>query len=187
MQKMIEVRIPFQGFYESIAGREAEDLAFIDWPGRDEGETHQDELEGDRADHFNDWYCDNYKQYEAQIAELYIVNLFEEIRGKTGYDCRPDLKSILIDSPRQYNFGTDRLFVNVPASKMIKLFNAVDKNILMEEVKENFTSYDGFISHYENDIAKFGPAITWDHNQWAVVIESLIKQYDIDTMELLWN
>jgi len=93
-----------------------------------------------------------------------------------------------IDSPRQYNFTTDRLFVNVDANELIHFYNRVDQKILAEMVKEKHTSGPGFDSYYENDIndeSWHNPA-KYDHNQWCTVIEAKIKQDGIEVDDLYY-
>ncbi len=93
-----------------------------------------------------------------------------------------------IDSPRQYNFTTDRLFVDVPANELIHFYNRVDQGILADMIKEKHTSGPGFDSFYENDIndpSWQDPAL-FDHNQWCTVIEAKAKQEEVDLDELYY-
>lgn len=68
-------------------------------------------------------------------------------------------------SPREYNFETDRVFVELTRSDLARLWRGVDKARFAARCKERFTSCSGFISHYSPDWRTWGPLSTWDHNQ----------------------
>lgn len=108
----------------------------------------------------------------------------EVLGGEIGLD----LKFESIISPKQYNFTTDRLFCNVLESELLNLYNLVDKKILAETIKEKFTSYDGFISFYDNDInaGSWQFPAKYDHNQWETVIEAYVKEKGVDLLELYY-
>lgn len=181
-----EIVIPFQGFYESTASHRAEEAAYSDWPGYDEKKADKDDPGNvDFApDEFWAWYSDKHKNYELDVAKEYTSQLFGEIDS----NIKPDLESITIDSPSQYNFTTDRIFIQVAKSDLMELYQNVDKNILAETVKEMYTSYDGFSSHYDNDLAsdEWSDVESWDHNQWLAVINAIVKEKEINTDELVY-
>jgi hypothetical protein len=63
-----------------------------------------------------------------------------------------DLEFEQLESPKQYNYSTDRIFVSIPLRQINKIRKEVEKNKKWPQyIKENFTSYDGFSSNYEND------------------------------------
>lgn len=182
MQK--EIRIPFQGFYESHAEEKAEELAFQDYP---ESENYSDiyEMPEKAQEKFYDnFYPENHGKYQFQLVETYIDNLTRQLEKETNI--KITTSEIIIDSPREYNFGTDRIFCKTDLPTLLKLYEKTDKTILKEIVKEQFTSHDGFSSFYENDLEKWEDPETgeWDHNQWCVVIECLMKQYEMIEEEL---
>ena len=74
----------------------------------------------------------------------------------------------VMDSPREYNFTTDRVYAHIPVNVVLALFarSAAEGHArLRETIRERFTSYDGFHSHYdttldtwlERDVTEWGP------------------------------
>lgn len=188
MEKLTEVRIPFCGFYESLASSIAEGNAFNAWPDRKD-QSDPSELTDDEANKFWDWQNDHYKEFEMELVGQYIAKLWLEINVNTGVDLLPDVNSINIDSPRQYNYTTDRLFVKFDSKALIDLYNKTDKELLAGVIKDQFTSGDGFSSFYNNDIIsdEWSDPEQYDHNQWCAVIDAVIIQYEIRKDELLMD
>ena len=81
-----------------------------------------------------------------------------------------------LDSPEYYNFSTDRIFAKISLENAQALLNNVDKDRLKEVCKEHFTSYDGFISHYDTDWKQWGEIQDWDHNQLGALLESFLDE-----------
>lgn len=138
MKKLIEVEIPFSGFYESI---------------------HDSQIDGALEQCFSDDYGDisevdadaiymadvDWKAIQAEYCNEYVIAL----AGITGLD----FEYTEFTSPKYYNFSTDRLFATLPASQLNKLVREVKKyDNYADAIKERFTSYDGFMSFYSNDI-----------------------------------
>lgn len=76
-------------------------------------------------------------------------------------------------SPREYNFETDRIFVNVPVSVVRKLWaisKADQHKTLSRVAKERHSSRSGFISFYESNWQAWGPVATWDYNQLETLL-----------------
>jgi len=108
----------------------------------------------------------------------------DALAGELGLD----LKFESIDSPKYYNYTTDRLFCDALESDLINLYNATNKEILAEMIKERHTSGPGFSSYYDNDIKAeaWSDPEKFDHNQWQTVIEANIKQNGVDLSELYY-
>jgi len=73
-----------------------------------------------------------------------------------------------MSSPREYNFGTDRLFVNVPAVELARMRAELDESLMDKATARLFTSYDGFSSFYSADWktdSEWAEFEGWDHNQ----------------------
>lgn len=80
-----------------------------------------------------------------------------------------------MDSPREYNFATDRVYADIPVSVMRELFkrSKAEKHATFSAViKERFTSYDGFSSHYSNHLQDWlsKPLADWDHNELSTLL-----------------
>lgn len=81
-----------------------------------------------------------------------------------------------MDSPREYNFATDRVYVTCPLAVAESLLAGIDSDKLETVIKERFTSYDGFISHYSNRLSDWQakPLIDWDHNEYGTLLVAAI-------------
>lgn len=158
-QKTAVAVIPFSGFYESVHNLELDcclEQIFRD----DHGDIDQDIFETATAN--IDWkgiHIEYSKTYVARFAKHY------EIEGMT-FD--------KLDSPREYNFGTDRIFVNIP----LKSLQAIGQQILTRKLHAHaidmFTDHSGFISHYDPDPKTWGSLETWDHNQVFCLLETYV-------------
>jgi len=187
--KTKNISIPFVGFYESIASNKAEDIAFRDYiiekniqdnPITGWMDKPEDMTEDEQTQFWDKYYPSKIKNIREQIAKDYIEHL--------GSELGLDMKFESIDSPKQYNYTTDRLFVDVPLEQLIKLYNRTDQTTLAEMIKERHTSRPGFDSYYENDIndPSWQDPANYDHNQWQTVIEAKVKQDQVDLDELYY-
>jgi hypothetical protein len=186
--KTKNILVPFVGFYESLASSRAEDMAFrnfISENGIIENETTgwldvPEDMTEEEQEKFWDYYGDNCKDYEKEVAVAYIDALASELGIDINFES--------IYSPKQYNYTTDRLFVDVLEKELIDLYNRTDKEILAEVIKENHTSGPGFSSYYDNEITaeSWSDPEKYDHNQWETVILANLKQNKVELSELYW-
>lgn len=101
-----------------------------------------------------------------------------------------DLKIALesMESPREYNFTTDRIFVTIDEDEVKRLFFETKPETLDALAKERFTSRSGFISSYSNDIDNWPEDITeWDHNQVGTLVEAYLRDKEYDEEKLVLN
>jgi hypothetical protein len=82
----------------------------------------------------------------------------------------PSLQFESLQSPREYNFSTDRIFCEISADDVDKMLDTVLLVDLVAMVRELFTSRDGFISFYSPDLKEWGLSSTWDHNQVGALL-----------------
>lgn len=75
-----------------------------------------------------------------------------------------------MESPRYYNFETDRIFVELTGADIARAWHNTDRGIFTRHCRERFTSRGGFISSYDPDWKTWGPLSTWDHNQIGTLI-----------------
>ncbi len=86
-----------------------------------------------------------------------------------------------LDSPREYNFTTDRIFAKMPLIAARYMLDNVNVTIFTKLCKDTFTSYDGFISHYSPDWTEWDKDITkWDHNQLGVLLTAFINDDSVE-------
>jgi len=171
--------IPFQGFYNSyfddVIDRTLEDIFN---PSCGEGAVPDGAHRIDSRKTF------------AMIAKTYAEAYIQELRSETGLELK-SLEFESMDSPREYNFSTDRLFITLSAADAVQLSRAAEG--LPKLVKDKFTSYDGFRSFYANDLAGWPEDVAeWDHNQIGTAIEACyspnaMEQYELVGDDLLGN
>lgn len=169
----------FPGFYDSIFDVSADtdlDQALFD---------NSDAVEPELLD----YVMVNYevtREYCDEVGKAYLrhfVNLVKEALPKF------EAEFVEIDSPNEYNYTTDRLIgkCDFEANKEdIKAFVEKHKEEFDKVVKENFTSYDGFISFYSNDINEWD-LDSLDHNELGTVLEcvALVANDGVDPSEAL--
>lgn len=157
--KTINVTIPFSGFYESLHDSELDttlERMFSDDNG--------DAIDGlvSRAYDAVQWRA-VHTAYAKSYAERFAHEF--EIAG---------LAFESLQSPREYNFTTDRIFVDVPADEMARILSVTPRERLDAVAAEMFTSRSGFMSFYSPDVDDWGDSSDWDHNQWGAVLRAYV-------------
>ena len=135
--KYNETTINFGGFYESWHGEQINDS--IDRFIEDYNEENNTELE---YDEFNFDYSEIENQYINQYCNLlenYILN---------EYNLDIEFSDLKIDSPKFYNYSTDRIDCKINKPSTLMDYFKTDKDFL-EYLKESVKSYDGYISYYD--------------------------------------
>ena len=130
MNKTIKYNLDFGGFYESIHSYSIESSIanhFDKESFYDISESQMDSID------FNAMQLD----YAKQWFQLYYDKVFSH-----GY-------FVGIDSPEYYNFETDKIEVEISASKVNQIMmDACSNHELIDYIDTNSQSYDGFHSYY---------------------------------------
>jgi hypothetical protein len=161
----METGLPFSGFYNSTHDAEM-DHALEGMVSDDRGDPHPDAADLSQNVHWQA-ACTAY-------ARLYAEKFAGAFKDATGIDLSLTFKEL--DSPREYNFTTDRIFAEVPTDKVEAVYAKVDKDVLDAAIAKEFTSRSGFMSFYPNSLAAWlekGAVTTWDANQVGTLIEAL--------------
>lgn len=174
--KMI-INLPFAGFYHSHYDQELDYCLEreIEYQ-QEEGELHGLELHECYDAYFN--AC-NWDIAHRDIAREY-VGFFKDLLAEHGLEIGLEFESM--KSPRFYNFETDRIFAYISEPDANTLFDAVEKAVLAETIRERFTSRDGFRSFYSNDIAEWleKPIDEWDHNELGTLLLAFLEQKEVE-------
>jgi len=138
----LEINFPiFDGFYNSVF----DDLFEISDDLDNYGDVSQAEYD-----------LTNWNETHKQIAAGFISEVESYYKKELLSFGITSLNFVKVDSPKQYNFTTDKLVCEV-------VFNCYTfKNTVLEFIrenysdfqnfiKENYSSYSGFISFYSND------------------------------------
>ena len=177
----LESTIPFDGFYESFISDDIDHQIGqqIEWDCDiyDLNESEEEVL-------YNNYLSVNRSYFYNQIAEdytnFYIDELNERLKGFTL-----NAKFNLLTSPREYNFETDRIFIDIERDHAIDFIKYIIKNYkkeLEEKIKQRFTSRSGFWSHYKNGLDLWTQDYSeWDHNQIGTCFELFdLEEEDIN-------
>lgn len=163
--------IPFQGFYHSIHDDNLDRAA-------------DSVLQDDRGDCVHDglvmrlFDAVDWKQAHISYAKEYTKAWADKV-GIAGVEFEE------LNSPREYNFTTDRIFVKIPDAEVRRIFSETPRQPLHEKAAEWFTSRSGFISFYSADTISWGPLDTWDHNQIGCLIAAYCKFKEFDEEHLV--
>jgi hypothetical protein len=177
MNKLI-INLPFSGFYESwysseideVGDREAEHFAEKDTAEQPE------ELrisESDYADIL--FHVTDYSAAHHDIARQYVPAFDELASEAIGFPLGLEFEKM--DSPREYNFATDRIYAYITLETVQALRQYVKPETMAAVIRERFTSYDGFISSYSNDAAEWAekPLDEYDHNELGTLLIAAMR------------
>lgn len=84
-----------------------------------------------------------------------------------------------LDSPKEYNHTTDRIFAYISDKdiKRLETNRTLYPASFEEALRSMFTGYDGFIPFYSNDpqdVEWQTPVQTWDHNQLQALLRAFV-------------
>jgi hypothetical protein len=177
--QILSIQIPFAGFYESVHDqqldsaqeRDAEYFASKDnedYPnavGMEESDLNEILFE------MADW-----SNAHEKYARSYVDNFAGFVQQETGMNLALEFEKL--DSPREYNFGTDRIFAYIPVSVVEMLKAAVTLSNLTEVIEERHTSRSGFASFYTTDIEAWQakPITEWDSNELSTLLRAWLRQ-----------
>ena len=168
----MEARIPFAGFYETHYDHE------IDSTLESLSESEMSSVGGvDMLDLLQQNL--DYGVVHRMVAEAYAEAFAEYIADEHGIHLGVTFRAL--QSPREYNFETDMILVDIPCADVRLLVESVGAERLQATAKSMFTSRDGFISFYAPDIGTWGDVPTWDHNQVYCALTALV------TMDTEWE
>ena len=179
----LESTIPFDGFYESFISADIDHQIGqqIEWDCDlyDLNESEEEIL-------YNNYLSVNTSYFYNQIAEdytnFYIDALNERLEGFTL-----NAKFSFLTSPKEYNFETDRIFIDIEKNHAIDFIKYIIKNYkkeLEEKIKQRFTSRDGFWSHYKNGLDLW----TQDYSEWDCnMIGTCFELFDLEEEDINYS
>lgn len=120
--------------------------------------------------------------FDLSVKDKRKVYDFESGKYVSEKYMRPSIRATFesMDSPREYNFTTDRLYVNFPlcVARLIMRMSKAEKHATLQSViDERHTSRSGFISFYRTDVKEWlsKPLTEWDHNELGTLIVAGLK------------
>ena len=135
----------FSGFYESELYN-SDMLYNIAYNNQDEEEYKDKEWDFVEPD--------GYTEYEKAVCKECVSNIFYLMEDN---DAIKSMEWVELNSPREYNFTTDKLVceLEVDMDKIKKWCYETKRDAFNQYLKENYTSYDGFISFIPNNVKEF--------------------------------
>lgn len=134
----LEINFPlFEGFYNS----------YLDLSENIEvGEVESYSMTEEQFDNI-DWSSTN-----ENVSKFYLNYFKDELSDFFKSIGVLSLEFIKVDSPKYYNYSTDKLVCNIEINKDVFVHELRKHNFDNWEqfLKDNFKSYDGFISFYPN-------------------------------------
>ncbi len=177
----LESTIPFDGFYESFISADIEHQMGqqIEWDCDlyDLNESEEEIL-------YNNYLSVNTSYFYNEIAENY-TNFYIEILNRRLKGFTLKAKFNLLTSPREYNFETDRIFIEIEENHCIDFIKHIIKNYkkeLEKKIQDRFTSRSGFISSYKNSLDLWIDDYSeWDCNMIGTCFELFnLEEEDIN-------
>ncbi len=161
--------IPFAGFYESMwsHGLERAEEMHLEYLEQEEGVAMLASADAI-------WKASDYRAMCNYVARKYVDYLNDYIKDE--FDLDLDLKFESMQSPREYNFQTDRIFCEISDENLRKLRTFVSEDDLRLAIKTRFTSRSGFISSYPNRLEDWPPLEDWDHNHIGTLFVALMGE-----------
>ena len=153
------IQLPsFHGFYDSIWSQMADDN--LEYDLRERGIKHID-----------DWSC-KWREFEMEVVKEYTDMYLDLVNRELGLNVKK-LAEPELDSPRYYNYRTDRIYVDVDFSEIEKLSELMRKweKELPKIIHDHHTSYDGFISFMSNDYDEWlGEYLDYEHEEFGLYL-----------------
>jgi hypothetical protein len=177
----LESTIPFNGFYESFISDDIDHQIGqqIEWDS-DIYDLNEDEQQvlWDSYLSVNKGYF--YNQIAEDYTNFYIDALNERLKGFTL-----NAKFSLLTSPKEYNFETDRIFIEIEENHAVDFIKYIVKNYKKElenTIEDRFRSRSGFISFYKNSIDLWAKDFKeWDCNMIGTCFELFdLEEEDIN-------
>ena len=178
--KKLETTIPFEGFYNSFISADIENEIELDTEYYSELydlNEFEEELLCNSFLNINSYKF--YNQIAKDYTNFYIDALNKKFKGFT-------LKATYkyLESPREYNFETDRIFIEIEENHCIEFIKYIIQNYKKElenKIEDRFRSRSGFISFYKNSIDLWTKDFKeWDHNQIGICFELFDIEEDED-------
>lgn len=118
----------------------------------------------------NDEY---YIDFEG-FAKMHVERFAKQLEDQHGFELEMKFKAL--ERPKFYNYGADKIFVEIPIVQLYPLYKQfLEEDVAQELIDERFKSRDGFASFYDEfcDNWRTKPLGNWDYNELAVLFDDL--------------
>lgn len=175
----------FPGFYSTwyefnIPEEEVVDLLFWHKSGPEQ------QLLGELVKrHYSDTVDEDYSEYYNDVAKAVCRYLSWKLEDILGIKMKVELQRIV--SPEYYNFKNDSLDIQIDVDEDLlisKVREIIDKNLdeFKKYISDNYTSYDGFMSFYSNDVNDWLKS-GYDAHEIGSLLEFVLRISEDDVSE----
>jgi hypothetical protein len=168
MSELIKTQLNFGGFYDTIHDSIVEDAVAFSIDAIDE--DNENDWENEDLINFSNWDA-----YKSEYCKEWVSLLNDKLGTNIVFTA--------VDSPREYNFTTDKIIAHISIKDTLALFNLIKDNDLKYEVIEMIetrtTAYDGYTPYYNyEDLFKS------ENRDFLIeiMVEVLLESYIGDTI-----
>lgn len=147
--------IPFGGFYDSLHSSNVDNE--LECLLGDDNGIQNDGL----ADYV--WRHANFRDVYHKYAKAYAAAFCEEFKIPAQFES--------MQSPREYNFTTDRIFVTIDPAGLERIRASIPDETMRAVAAEWFTSRSGFMSSYSPNPDDWGDL---DHNTAGCIVAAYV-------------
>lgn len=169
---MINVQVPFQGFYETFHDSAIDDELASDFGHYEE----QGDQEGIKL--VENFSMTNKKM--VSYAKNYLIYLSGKIESELGI--KFNFSNHVVKSPREYNFINDKIFAEMESDVLDRIYRSVMENHvheLTQMIHDELEPASGFIPFYSNDFSTWDADIkNWDSVQIEFVLRCYLNAID---------
>ena len=139
---------------------------------------------------------DNLDGIDLKNAEVdYDFNEFTKVAGEAcvdslnqelyAHDVITNMDYVGMHLPRYYNYDTDRVLIDIDYNfiALVKYCRHTNKDKFNQYLKDNYTSYDGYISFVENSVDGFFSK-DWFNSHKNMAVQVMIEFYLISEIDL---
>ena len=151
----------FSGFYGSVWDD-------VDFYGEDE---YYQLPEGTYFEDMVDW-----ETYHETIARKMCEFVEDELRPFVS-----EITFERIASPKYYNFENDSIYIDVEFDvETVENYLIANGNEFSEYLKQRYTSRDGFISYFSNDMKDWMDVWHGDNHMVGAVLDFILRNEDVE-------
>ncbi len=166
----MKIHIPFSGFYGTVHGDNLDECIH---------QFFRNEAGGDSNDglvHRAQECC--FQHFFVEYSRRYTESFSTEFGLST-------LNFLALQSPREYNFITDRIVCDIGGMELMQIRKNVEPRALAAYVKERLAPANGFLPFYSDDVADWpDDVVNWDIGQIYLLMEVFAGwHFDLDGYE----
>ena len=163
----------FQGLYESTLYNSDTDYYLAQYLAEDNFDGI--DLKNVEVDY-------DFQEFTKVAGEACVDSLNDELYS---HDVITNMDYAGMHSPRYYNYETDKVLIDVDYNfiALVKYCRHTNKDKFNQYLKNNYTSYDGFISFVENSVEGFF-AKDWFNSHKNMAVQVMIEFYLTSEIDL---